>query len=225
MGPRLTVNGFYMSLISRKNGTYASVSKGGINFFTNFTDGTLCISTSYKGGEIHNDGYKLYRTASPRSIQATWKDHQAQVNSFLLDGKLTKENISMADFLSLVKRLDDYMLGHLSEMSKSLEKDNPHHPGIITTIISTIGSMGILLACVFVFMLIGNIILHIYPSCWMVRNLKNPSLRLDALDIIGCIATSWILARLQHNLFTVNGMGKQLYGNQPLTDPQKYIST
>ena len=225
MGPRLTVNGFYMALMSRKNGTYASVSKGGINFFTNFTDGTLCISTSYKGSEIHNDSYKLHRTASPRSIQATWKDHQAQVNKFLSEGKITKENIGMADFLSSVERLDDYMLGHLSEMSKSLEKDNPHHPGTITAIISTIVSIGILLACVFILMLIGNIILHIYPSCWMVRNLRNPSLLLDTLGIIGCMTTSWILARLQHNLLTVNGMGTHLYGNEPLADPHTYIFT
>ena len=225
MGPRLTVNGFYMSLVSKRDRTYASVSKAGISFFTNFIDGTTCISTSYKGAEIHNDSHKLYRTASPRAIQATWKDHQGQVNKFLSEGKETKGNISMTDFLSAVKRLDDYMLGHVSEMSKSLEKDNPHYPGIITTIISTIVSMGILLACVFILMFIGNIISHVYPTCWIVRNLKNPSLPLDALGIVGCIATSWILARLQHNLLTVNGMGTQLYGNEPLADSQKCIST
>jgi len=225
IGPRLTINGFYISLAYQENGSYATVSKTGVNFFTNSNDGTLCISTSYKSSEINNNNYQLFRTASPRSIQATLKDHQDQVNKFLAEGKTINENIGMAGFLSAVRRLNDYMVGHVSEMSKSLEKDNPHYPGTVTTIISSIVSLGILLSCVFTLMLIGNIILHVYPSCWMVRSLKNPTLPLDAFGVFGCLAISWILARLQHNLFLLNGMGTQLYGHEPLADSQKYIST
>lgn len=130
----------------------------------------------------------------------------------------------MANYFSMDRRLDDYMLKHPWKVSKPAGNKS-FLSETVSTIISIIVSMGILLGIVFVFAFSGNVISHLYPVCWFVRNLGIMSLPLHFLIVLACFGVSWILARTQHTLFTVDGIGTTLYGNEPVPNSGRFIST
>ncbi len=224
MGPQLTVNGFFILMVSRKDSAYACMTKLGIKFYTGFKDGTCLNTATYKGIEFQDDASRLYRMAIPGPLAATWSAHKAQVAKFEAGGKITCQDISMADYFSMDRRLDDYMLKHPWKVSKPAGKKS-FLSEIASTIISTIVSMGIIVGIVFAFTFPDNVISHLYPACWFVRNLGIMSLPLNFLIVLACFGVSWILARMQHTLFTVNGVGTKLYGNEPVPNSGQFIST
>lgn len=225
IGKNLSVKGYYPGLFSWEYSTYASVSQLGVNLYTSFTDGTHLISSNYAGIEILDDKQKLYKISRPRSIQTMWANHQQQVNEFHAEGKQTLERVDLAAYLALIKQVNDYMVKNPSKIGGASTSKPSFLVTLATSIISTIVSMGILLGCVALLMFLGNLVGSFYPACWFVRNLRVISLPLNFGAIFACLAVSWGLARIQNNLFTVNGIGVQLYGRDPAPNSQGYIST
>jgi hypothetical protein len=224
MGPNLTVNGFFILMISRKDSAYACVTKLGIKFYTDFTDGTCLNTATYKGIEYQDEAHKLYRMALSGPLSTVWAGHKQQVTKFESDGKRTCQDMSMANYFSIIIQLNNYMLKHRSKVLKPTEKKS-FLSETISTVISTIVSIGILLSIVFAFAFAGNVIRSVYPACWFVRNLGVMSLLLNFLSVPACLGVSWILARIQDALFTVNGMGTKLYDNEPVPNSGQFIST
>lgn len=225
MGPHLTVNGFFILMASKKESSYASISKLGIKFHTVFQDGTCLITASYKGIEFQDEAYKFHRSGFSGPLSSAFAGHRQKVDQFEAGGKRISGNISMSEYFSIIIREDEYMLRHLSKLARSAKAGSSHTPGLLSAVISTLVSMGILLGVVFAFTFAGNVISRIYPSCWFVRNLENMTLLPNFLGVPGFLGTSWLLARTQHNLFTVNGMGTKLYGKEPIHNSERFIST
>jgi hypothetical protein len=131
----------------------------------------------------------------------------------------------MADYFPMIVRLGDYMLKHRSQISKPAGEKKSFISQTVPTVIPAFVSLGILLALVFAFIFAGNLVRSVYPSCWFLRNLEVVSLPINFLIVPACLGVSWFLARMQHRLLTVNGIGTQLYGSAPILDSQGFIAT
>jgi hypothetical protein len=225
MGPDWTVNALFPLMVSRKDATYVSVPNLGTSFFTVFLNGTCLVSLTYAGIEIHDENQKLYKISKPRSIQAAWKDHQQQMEKFCAEGKATKDYLNVADYFSLVLRVDDYALHHRVKVSKAPGEET----SIFTLLTSTIGAIiiffGIFMSFFFALTFVDDVMSYIYPDCWVVKGLHSDSLLLHFLAIPGCMAIGWFFARLQNKPFLINGMGTQFYETEPVENAHKYIST
>jgi len=226
LGSRLSVISFHIVMISREYSTYAFVFNMGINFYTSFTDGTCLVSSNFMGIEINDDVQKLYKIATPRSIQTAWMDHLQLVNKFRSEGKQERDVIGFADYIELVKRVDEYTLKHRDRINSGGSATGPSFITNTTSLsLSIIVSMGIIVGCVFTLTFLGNAVGSFYPACWFVRNLRTTPLLLNFLAIPACLGLSWFLARFPNYPFTIDGIGTRFYGNIPEANSQGYIST
>jgi len=225
MGPNLTVNGFYPLMISRKDSAYASVSKLGIKFTSSFNDGTCLQTAAYKGIEFQDEAQKLYRTASAGPLPSAWTNHQLQVGKFQSNGRVVNQNINTTDYFSLTMRLNDTIQKHRSKVVQPNGKKRPFLTETVATIISTFVSLGILFSLVAAFLFAANVTHVLYPSCRFVRNIGTMPLWLNLALVPALLGTSWALARSQHNLFTLNGMGTQLFGKEPVPNSGQFVAT
>jgi hypothetical protein len=225
MGPNLTVNAFFILMASRDEAAYACVSKLGVNFYTGFTDGACLNTSDYKGVGLQDDGQKLYKYASPGPLAAAWEAHKERVRKFLAEGKTASEGPGMPAYFSMLLRLNDYMLKHRSKLSQPAAKKRSFAAEAVSAAVSTIVSLGILGSIVLAFALSAGVVKSIYPSCWFVRNMGIMPPALNLLAVFGLPAVSWAVARLRHDLFTVDGIGTRLYGSEAVSNPDGYIST
>lgn len=109
LGPKLTINSFYILMASAKDSTYANISNLGINFCTRFTDGTCLTTSTYKGVDFQDEPSQLYSIVSSDSLFSACAVHKKWVKS-LASGKSIDENMSMAAYFSIAMRFDQYML-------------------------------------------------------------------------------------------------------------------
>jgi hypothetical protein len=93
-------------------------------------------------------------------------------------------------------------------------------------VLSSFVSMGVLVAVVFAFILLLNLLANLWPACGFVSQMKNVPLWLNALLVLACFGFSWGVSRLRNNdLFTVNGAGPQMFGQQRIQGTNQYLST
>jgi hypothetical protein len=121
--------------------------------------------------------------------------------------------------------MGDYALHHRVKVSKAPGEE----PSIIALITSTTTAiiifLGIFMSFFFALTFVDDVMSYIYPGCWVVKGLHTDSLLLHFLEIPGCMAISWVLARLQRAPYIVNGMGTQFYEAERVENLHKYIST
>jgi hypothetical protein len=214
----LSVNLFFLVLVSREYDTYVSPFALGTKFYTSFTDGTCVITANFDSPKINDDGEKLYKFAQPCSISAAWKSHQSWVNKLTASGKQRNYHLAFDDFARLARREDSYMLKPKS-LTAAIFRDTR------STVLATIIFVALLVAITFLFLVLPSLVHILYPACWSVRNLGRPSLPQSFLITFACIITSWLLARVQNGMYTVNGAGTMLRGQTPLPTSRGYIST
>jgi hypothetical protein len=94
-----------------------------------------------------------------------------------------------------------------------------------STLIAAIIFVSLLVAVTMIFLLVPSILHTVDPSCWSVRNLDQPSLLQSLVILPVCIAVSWLLARRQKDLYTINGVGTKLHGQSPMPNSRGYIAT
>jgi hypothetical protein len=226
-GERLSIKAFYPVSVSREHAAYAACSNLGINFYTSFTDGTLLVSSTFDGIEIRDDQGKMYKFARSRPIQDAWAAHQQQVTRFCETGKQVKEVVGVADFLSLETRMAQYMLKNPKKLSAGL--DDGVKPlsfkWFFNTLVSSFVPIGMLVGCFLIVCVFPNIVHRQYPACWYYRNFQFLSVPLNLLAIPASFVLSWILARVQTNLLTIEGVGTRLFGREPAPDTKGYIAT
>ena len=210
----LNVSVFNVVMASRKNATYACPFGLGVKFYTSFTDGTCIVSANFDTPAINDGKEKLYKIAVPRTVAAAGMDHQRWVNKLILEGKQLNEHLSFVGYLKLAQQEDSYML---KIKNKTITRD------LASTAVSTIVSISLLVGVVYLFLVLASLIQALYPACLIVSE-KTPFSRMVLLAL-GCIAASWILARVQRNMFTINGVGTKLFGRSSSPDLQGYIST
>lgn len=103
-------------LVHRTEKAYALVFGLGVKFYTLFTDETGLISANFPSEPIQDMFAKIYKTASPRSIEECWLAHTAETNNFRQEGKEIDERIRFENYLSISQR---------EERSLSGTKNNP----------------------------------------------------------------------------------------------------
>jgi hypothetical protein len=208
----LDVTIFNVVMASREYATYAGPFGLGVKFYTGFTDGTFLISANFDTPAIHDDKERVYKFAKAETVTSTWLSHKARVEKLCAQGKQKVEHLSFADYLQLMQRED----AHLMKIKKHTEKSD-----LISPFISlSLGAAVMLMVWFF-----PRIVHELYPTCWFVRNVNQPSLLLILLLIPACLALSWFLARLQDQPFTANGIGTSLVGRLPAPGSRGYIST
>lgn len=210
----LSVSVFNLVMASRKNATYACPFGLGVKFYTGFMDGTCIVSANFDTPAIHDEKEKIYKIAMPRTVAATGMDHQRWVNKLILEGKQLNEHLSFAGYLKLAQQEDSYML---RIKNQTIVGD------LFSTVISTTVSISLLVGIVYVFLVLASLVQALFPACLIVGD-KTPLSRMVMFGL-GCIAVSWVLARVQRNMFTINGVGTKLFGRSPSPDSQGYIST
>jgi hypothetical protein len=211
------VSGFHIAMVAREFSTYAVAHNLGVSFYTGFTDGTCLVSSNFDGVQINDEGQKLYKFSAPRSVQAAWSDHLDLVNKFLLEGKTVRDVISLVEYFSLLKRMDDY--------TQPSQARSASVSSCISVIVSSIVSTGIIFSCGYLVVFFGNLVAGFYPACRFAGDLHPNALRTDLLAILACMGFSWFLSRFQNVLFTVDGIGTRLYGRTPVNNSQDYVST
>ena len=214
----LSVNLFFLLLVSREYDTYVSSFALGTKFYTSFTDGTCVITANFDSPKINDNGEKLYKFAQPCSISSAWKYHQAWVNRLASSGKQRNYHLSFDEFARLARKEDNYMLKP-RPLTAALFGDTR------STILATIIFVSLLVAVTFLSLILPSLVHIWYPTCWSVRNLGKPSLPQSFLIALACIITSWVLAWVQKGMYTVNGAGTMLRGQTALPTLRGYIST
>jgi hypothetical protein len=131
----------------------------------------------------------------------------------------------MPDYFQMITRLDDYMFKNRSKVTKPTGEKTSFASETIFILVSTIISLGIFASVFFTLTFAINLIHNIYPSCWFVRNMGIMPLWLNFLGGPGFLGISWLLARTQHKLLTVDGVGMRLYGSEPVPNSEQYVST
>jgi len=210
----LNVHVYNVVLASREYATYAAPFGLGVKLYTSFTDGTCIISATFETPAINDKQEKIYKFAAPRSVEATWKHHQAWVDKLIMEGKQKADDLSFANFLQMSQKEDNYMLKN---------KNTTAGGALGPTVLSVIIFMGLLMGIVYLWLVLGSLLQALYPSCLIVSD-KTPFLQM-VLITLGCFGVSWGLARIQKDLYLIDGMGTRLFGNLPLPDAQGYIST
>lgn len=102
----LRVVGFSPLLASKDYTTYVTISTLGVEFYTNFADGTGLISASYKIATIVDDKRKLYRYSDSLTIESTWELHKERINKFKAGGNQIRDNICFEDYVEILDRAD-----------------------------------------------------------------------------------------------------------------------
>lgn len=210
----LDVTIFNVVMASRENATYAAPFGLGVKFYTRFTDGTCLISANFESPTIQDDKEKLYKFAVPRTILSAVMDHEKRVQKFVSEGKEKDEHLSFAGFLKLTQQEDTYLL---KIKNKVIAGD------LFSTVISAILSMSLLVGITYFFLFLAGFVQSIFPSCLIVSD-KSSTLQRSFISF-GCIFLSWILARFQKNMLTVNGAGTKLLGQTPISDASGFVST
>lgn len=212
----LDVNVFNVVMINKEYATYACPFGLGVKFYTGFTDGTCLISANFESPTIRDDKEKLYKFALPQIVITAGFDHQKLVNKLCLDGKRKIEHLSFAGYLQLAQREDDYMLRH---------KNKTIIGNLLLTSMSGIISIGPIVWLVFFVGFILAILQGLFPACLIVSaNEKIVPLQ-NLFVAVASILLSWILARFQKNMFTMNGSGTKLFGRIPIPGTQEYVAT
>ena len=216
MNKNLSVSLLHLVMASRDYATYVIPFGLGIKFYTSFTDGTCIISANYQSNPIKDDTQKLYKFARATSVEEIWKHHKTWVDKLVSEGKQKKDIFSFNNYISLVKREDESMLKPkpTAVLSETAE-----------LVISVIVSMSLILFCVFTLIFFPAVIANIYPACWFVRNLREPSLLLNFLKMFAPLLVSWFFARIQRKAFTVDGVGTKFFGSSVSANLRGYIST
>ena len=210
----LNVSVFNAVMVSKEHATYACPFGLGVKFYTRFTDGTCIISANFESPAINDENEKLYKFAASRTIGETWKSHRTWVEKLSAEGKQKSEPLSFAAYVKLAQSEDNYML----------KRKNSIVAGDLgTTFLSIIISMSILVGVVYAFLLLASLLQALYPDCLIVSD-KTPPIQMF-LIALACVVVSWVLARFQKDMFTVNGVGTKLFGRAPAVDAKGYIST
>jgi hypothetical protein len=105
----LDVTIFNAVMIFREEAAYASPFGLGVKFYTSFTDGTFLISANFDTTPINDEGKKIYKVARVDSITNTWSSHTSWVERVCAQGRQKMEHLSLADFLYLSNREDEYL--------------------------------------------------------------------------------------------------------------------
>jgi len=106
----LDVTIFNVVMASRDYATYAGPFGLGVKFYTSFTDGTFIISANFETPAIQDEREKLYKFANAEPITSTWLHHKNRVEKLCSEGKRMNEPLSLADFLQLSHREDEYLM-------------------------------------------------------------------------------------------------------------------
>jgi len=210
----LSVSVFNVAMTSRQYATYAGPFGLGVKFYTSFTDGTCVITANFDSPIINDEKEKLYKFSIPQTITAALQSHLRRVELLSMEGRQKIEHLSFADYLQLTEREDNYFLKNKNSIITF---------DLFSTIISIFISMGVLVSVAYSSLLPAFFLQALYPDCLIVSETK-PPLQIAAISI-ACIVVSWIFARFQKNMFTVNGVGTKLFGRSPVPDSQGYIST
>lgn len=212
----LDVNIFNMVMVNKEYATYASPFGLGVKFYTSFTDGTCLISANFETPTIKDEQEKLYKFALPQIVVTAWFDHQKLVDKLCLGGKRKIEHLSFAGYLQLAQKEDEYILKHKNKMMMG---------DLFSTLISIVIAFGPIIGIVCLGGFLAAILQRLYPNCLIVSVGEKISLLQNLFIAISSIVLSWILARFQKNMFTMNGSGTKLFGRIPTSDKQGYIST
>lgn len=210
----LSVSVFNLVMISKEYATYGCPFGLGVKFYTSFADGTCLITANFDTPGIKDNEEKLYKYALPQTVATAWLDHKKLVDNLCLEGKQKVEHLSFAGYLQLARREDDYMLKRKNKMIWG---------GFFSEIISTIIALGPIISLVGVGLLGDSILQKQYPTCLIYIDTQSPFQNL--LMAVAPILISWILARFQSNISTINGVGTKLFGQTPIANTQEYIST
>jgi hypothetical protein len=222
IGPKLTINAFYILMASRKDAAYADVSKLGIKFYSGFTDGTCINTAAYKGIEFEDEAQRLYRIASSGPLPSTWAEHKQWISKLQTEGKRVNEDLNMPDYFQMFARLDNHMLkNHSKIIKKDIAKEASFASNIIPALVSVIITLGIFASVFFAFALPINLMHNFYPLCGFAIM----PLWINFLGVPAFMGISWLLALTQRNLSITNGYGALLYGNDPASAPEQFIST
>lgn len=139
-------------------------------------------------------------------------------NKLVLEGKEKDVNLSLEGYLRLVKREDGYLMRIMNKVFAG-EMFSSIVSAIIPTIL-LVGIAGFLLVLAFLAQALTQ---TLYPACIIVD--EKTSFIQTVLLALGCILTSWILARVQRNMFILGAVGTKLFGHSPSSDSHGYIAT
>ena len=147
-------------------------------------------------------------------MEATWKDHQRWIDKLTSEGKQKNEHLSFGSYLKLAQQEDNYLLKI---------KNTTIFGDLFSTVLSIIIAMSLLIGITFTFLSLAAFVQALFPACLVVSD-KTP-LPHRILLALACITISWILARFQKNIFTVDGAGTKLFGRPLTPDSHGYIAT
>ena len=218
IGGNLSASAFFPLMVSREYDTYVSPLGLGTKFYTSFSDGTCVITANFASQPINDDDEKLYKLAQPCSIEAAWQRHQVRINDLTARGKQRKYQLSFDEYAKLARKEDNYML-------KAMPFASVGAVDIGSAFLSTIILACFLAVATLIFLFLPNIVHTLYPACEYVKGMGKPTLPQSFLIVCACIVFSWLLARVQKNAHTLDGIGTAFHGNTPSPDARGYIAT
>ncbi len=222
IGKKFSIKLFSLAMVSQKNFTYACVMQMGVSFYTKFTDGTFWISSNYWGIEINDDSAKVYKESRLRPVETAWSDHQQKVKQFIEEGKYVVERLGFDNYIELDKSLADYMRKRMTKLSTAYPEKEP---SFWAQMAASFAGMGVFIFGVFFLIFLFNVVSNLYPACTFVEKLRIMPLPGHFMLLVALLGGSWLLARAQDALLTVNGSGTVLYGRAAVPTGQGYVST